>query len=112
MKVYSSPIPFEYDYSDYNHKAYCEAEDKHQETLKAWLVENGYTGKNTGRILSEPVADGSAMYMLAEGKRSFLVHLPYGDAYQSRDVSFLPKAEVLRRIEAKERLNELFKKAS
>jgi hypothetical protein len=27
------------------------------------------------------------------------MHLPYGDAYQYRDVEFLPKDEIIRRID-------------
>lgn len=103
MKVFRLPkdVPAPVvDYSFYNREKEASAEKEHCEKLKAFLIRNGYTGKHTGELVTFPVADGYAVYMMAEGSRSCLIHLPYGDGYHYRDVSFLPKAEIIRRIAA------------
>lgn len=111
MKIYSCPeeLPApEIDYANYDHKKVQEQEDAHRERLKNWMIQNGYTGARTGQILRVGIGDGYAQYMLAEGSKSFLMHLPYGDAYHSPDVQYLPKKEVLRRIEADKSLASIF----
>lgn len=116
MKVYSAPeeLKYEPDYTNYDPTAFAEAEDMHREALVAWLREAGYTGKKTGAELQIPHADGYARYMFADargtgtGLKSCLIHLPYGDAWDSRDVEFLPQKEVLKRIAQTERVNALF----
>lgn len=85
-----------------------ELQKEHQIQLEAWLRKNGWNGKNTGKIARFRVADGYAAYMMADGPKSVLVHLPYGDRYHYRDVEFLPKKEVLKRIEAHEKLAKFF----
>ncbi len=48
------------------------------------------------------MADGYALYMFADaGAKSVLVHLPYGDGYDYPDVRYIPKTEVLRRMNSK-----------
>lgn len=114
MKVYSLPEEVPAPVPDYRNKGWNEISkeyDEHQAQLEAWLRANGYDGKNTGGIFRAPVADGYAVYMLAEGSKSFLVHLPYGDAWHYNDVEFLPKREILKRINADKRMREAFAKA-
>jgi hypothetical protein len=112
MKVYSVPeeVAFaEPDYANYDFKREQAREVEHRERLKAWMVENGFSGEHTGKIVRFGVADGYAQYMMADkGRSSFLVHLPYGDAYHYRDVEFLPRAEVIRRLEAEDKLQSIF----
>lgn len=98
MKVYATPIAFEHNYQNDTATEVARI-DAHKASLRSWLADNGYKGKNSGKIASFGVADGSAQYMLADGKGSFLIHLPYWDAYQYRDVQFLPKKEIVRRLE-------------
>lgn len=112
MKIYSCPdqVPApKPDYSHYDHAKEQAAEEAHMADLKRWLILAGYTGKHTGKIYRDGVADGYALYMLADGSKACLIHLPYGDGYQSRDAQFLPKAEIVRRIEADARLSAMFK---
>jgi hypothetical protein len=102
MKVYGTPehIKLTPDYSNYNRVEEQRKEDEYKAAIKQWLVSEGYTGPHTGEIIRFGVADGYAQYMFADGgRRSFLVHLDIGDAYQYRDVEYIPKAEILRRIE-------------
>lgn len=103
MEVCALPKDLEYpdaDYKNYDLKREIKREEEHQDALKTKLIEMGFTGKHTGGILRVAFADGYAQYMMADGGRnkSYLVHLPYGDAWHSSDVKFLPKKEVVKRI--------------
>ena len=114
MKVYSCPKSCpapELDFGNYDHAKQTAAEEEHQRDLVKWLVAHGYTGKHTGLIYTEGVADGCAEYMLADGSKSFLIHLPYGDGYQSRNVEFIPKREIIKRGIARDKLNKMFSHA-
>jgi hypothetical protein len=112
MKVYSCPaeVPAPTpNYRNYDSAKELAAEKKHQADLAKWLKTMGYKGKHTGGIYSVCVADGKAAYMLADGPtKSILIHLPYGDAYESRDVEFIPKKEIIRRIEAEKKFREIW----
>lgn len=112
MKVYGIPeeVPFaEPDYTNYNRDREEARENAHMEQLKEWMIANGYDGEHTGKTLGFGVADGYARYMLADkGRQSFLMHLPYADAYQYRDVEFLPRKEILARIEQDEKRAAFF----
>jgi hypothetical protein len=102
MKIYSCPdqVPAPTpDYRNYDRAKEDAAEKKHMADLKAFLKKAGYTGKYTGEIYKDGVADGYALYMVMDGPKSGLVHLPYGDGYESRDAGFLPKKEIIARIE-------------
>jgi len=113
MKVYSLPkelratLP-EHDYLNDSWKICDRREQEHREAVKQWFIDHGFTGKNTGGILQMPMGDGYAEYMLAEGSKSCLIHLPYGDAWNDPDVEFLPKKEVVKRIKGREEIAKLF----
>lgn len=116
MKVYSLPEELETTLPilSLNWKEYAAAEKEHAASVKAWLIDNGFTGLKTGHELLIPIADGHACYMFADargtgsGQKSFLVHLPYGDAWHSRDVEFLPQSEVLKRLIDPAKREEMF----
>ncbi|WP_285905119.1 hypothetical protein [Pseudodesulfovibrio pelocollis] len=114
MKIYSCPasLEFTYDYSKYFAEGYSKAEEEHKTQLLQFLKDAGYTGENTGRIYKEPVADGYAMYMYADTPtgKAILIHLPYGDSYSSMNAQYVPKEEILRRIEADEQIDAMFSK--
>lgn len=113
MKVYalpeSLPAP-QIDYMNYNAEKAQAQEAAHTASVKAWLIAQGYKGKHTGRVVRFGVADGYALYMIADGPKSFLIHLPYVDGYQYRDVAFLPKKEIIRRADADDAFHVLFTK--
>ncbi len=106
MKVYALPdelIFADPDYRNYDRDAEVAREAKHQEQIKAWLISKGYTGKHTGRIYSAQVADGYAQYMFADaGAKSFMFHLPYGDAYQDRAIAHMSKTAVIKYMDAQD----------
>ncbi len=115
MKVFSLPPELaapEPDYSNYDRDADQAAEEAHKAQVKAALIDAGYTGPYTGEIYSEGVADGSALYMLADGKgkygSSFLFHLPYGDGYQSRNIQYVPKKAIIDGIKREREYAKLF----
>lgn len=114
MQVFDLPdeVPFaEPDYAHYDFDKEQARQQQHIEQLRKWLKDSGYNGPDSGKIVSFPVGDGYAQYMLADaprGMKSGLIHLPYGDAYQYRDVGFLPKAEILRRIAETAKINAIF----
>jgi hypothetical protein len=116
MKIYATPeeVPTpEFDYSNYDAKKIEAQEDQHKADLKKWIISMGYDKPLTGEILREPVADGYAQYMVADGGRQWaLIHLEYGDAYHSRNVEFLTKAEVKKRIQAAKDIRAMFKSKS
>lgn len=112
MKIYSLPVELEKSVpqitSDFVYEVYSEAIKAHKAKVKEYLHRIGYTGRHTGKIYSTPVADGSAEYMVADGSGSFLLHLPYGDAYHDPYVVYLPKKEILKRIDARSKFSKLF----
>lgn len=113
MKIYSCPkeVPApQPDYAKYDHVKEDAAEKDHMKRLAEWLRSKGFTGKYTGEVYSTGVADGSANYMMADSPKSFLIHLPYGDGYHARDIQFVPKKEIIKRIEDRKRFRELFRK--
>ncbi len=112
MQVYALPDELEatvptIDYTDH-YNDWLKREKEHKELVKTWLHDNGYNGRGTGGILQMPMADGYAEYMLADGNPSFLFHLPYGDGYHSPNVDFLPKKEVVKRINGRKAVAKLF----
>ena len=113
MKIFDCPneIPApQVDYKNYDSDKNQRDEEEHGEQLKTWLKANGYPGKYTGEIFRVGIADGYAQYMVADGRTFCLIHLPYGDAYDSQDVQFLPKKEIIRRVEAGKKFAALWKK--
>jgi hypothetical protein len=87
------------DYAHYEPAKEAMREQEHQAKLAAWLKANGYPGKYTGEIYRTPRADGSANYMMADGPKSCLIHLPYGDAWDDPNVQYIPKKAIIEYIE-------------
>lgn len=96
------------DFDNYDVQRCDDDRAAHSLALKEWLIGNGFTGPNTGRILRIPMADGYAKYMYADRANPHLVHLPYGDGWHHPDVKFLPPKEVIRRMDESDRLDAVF----
>lgn len=113
MKVYGCPKGYEAPELDFDADWQAE-EAAHTERLKQHLIESGHNGKYTGEVVSFPVADGSAQYMLVEGsgrygKRAFLIHLPYGDGYNYGGIEHFPKADIIKKIEQQRAMAQIFR---
>lgn len=78
--------------------------------LRAWLAENGYTGKLAGKEVRWPRADGYARYMVASLRPLRLFHLPLGDAWNLDPIFLrgLTAADVKANVESAARMRELF----
>jgi hypothetical protein len=103
MKTYALPeaVPVpHFDYMNYDNTKVAAQEAQHTADLKAYLIAQGFKGKHTGRIYREQVADGYALYMMADGRGSCLIHLPYCDGYSSRTVHAMTKKGVLEIMDA------------
>lgn len=76
------------------------------------LLRGGLLAWLTGEILYFPIADGSAAYMVAEGSKTILIHLPIHDAWSLPDWQLrgLTKTEVKNRVAADKRWAKLFGK--
>lgn len=110
MKVHSFPEELAATLPDFMAGGYQEAVERHMLTVITWLNDNGYDGKNTGRVLSVRYADGHANYMFAHRTGgSALIHLPYWDGWHSQDVQYIPQKVVLERIAVRERLTTFLK---
>lgn len=115
MQVFSCPEECAWvdpDVVNYNWNTEWKRQAEHQAKLKAYLIENGYKGKYTGGTCSFGVADGSAQYMLADGNgrfgRSFLIHLPYGDAYHYHGIQHFPKKAIVEYVKQEAKRNAYF----
>jgi hypothetical protein len=115
MKVYSFPegitVPV-LDFTKIDLPALHAAEQEATRQAAEALREQGYTGENTGEEFSIPHADGAARYMVAEGppgSRVFaLVHLPYGDKWDSPYSRRVTKKDVLASIARRRNLPSIF----
>lgn len=113
MKVYAAPahIKLVPDYNNYDRNKEQKKEDKYKADIKAWAESKGYTGPRTGETVKFGVADGYAEYMYAcgpGGAKAFLIHLEICDGYQYRDVEFLPKKEILTRMDFDRKMEAAF----
>ena len=113
VKIYSCPDEVAFadpDYANYDTNVELARQETHSAELKAWLLANGWAGPRTGQILQEPHADGYALYMYgdAEGRKACLIHLPYGDKWNSPNVEHLPKKEILARMDRTAALKSMF----
>lgn len=113
-KIYSSPssveIPSLKLIDNASVQAYNKACDEFKEKLKAFLEKRNPNGKNVGEVISFPVADSSAEYMVASMKPVELIHLPLWDAWEFQYVSRLTAKDVQQKIDSTKALNKLFSK--
>lgn len=101
MKVYACPEECpapEPDYKNYDFAKEQKRQEEHSAKLKQWLIDAGYSGSHTGDIFAMPMGDGYAQYMIGDkGRSGILIHLPYGDAWDSPNAQYIPYKEVIRR---------------
>jgi hypothetical protein len=109
IKIFASPKDLPFPSFRDSYESYMEEVKKHTQDLTDRLKAMGYTGKNTGKIASFPVADGFAQYMAVESNKIFgLIHLEYGDAYMFPYINRLTKKDILQNIARTEAIKNLF----
>jgi hypothetical protein len=117
MKVYACPEtikkPNLFVNGQFDRGSYALQEDAFYAELKTHLQGLGYTGSNTGEKVRFPIADGYAVYVVAENTngRFMLIHSPLGDAYSipAPYARGLNKKDILENIRHQKALSELFK---
>ena len=114
MKVYGLPTQLAYttEYSNYSYEKEKAKEEQTLAALKTFMVEGGYDGPLTGEIVRFGVADGYAQYMFCDGgRKSCLIHLPFGDAWSYPYIERLTKKDILDNITSAKRMAALFGRA-
>jgi hypothetical protein len=110
--IYSAPEEIKepkIDFSGgFNRKEHLAKEAKYIDDIKAFLAKNGYKGKNMGKVIRFPVADGYAQYMVISMRPLMLMHLPLGDAYNFQYAHLLTEKEVNQKVKQQEALDKLF----
>jgi hypothetical protein len=124
--VYSTPehLP-EPDFGDFFGKedkgaeAYFAAIAEHTEKLAAWCRGEHESvgvrpGPLVGEVISWPVADGKAQYMVYTTKPLALLHLDYGDGYQVDPIMIrgLRVTDVKEKVRQAKALSEIFGRRS
>lgn len=110
-QIYSPPEDFpqppEIDYQNYDSVAHQNAENEWLEQLSEYCRENGL-GKYAGKIVRDGVADGYAMYMIFALRPLILIHIPLGDAWQSRWAHRWTSSDVRQMADQYERIQKMF----
>ena len=93
----------------FDRNAYFEAQEAYIEEVRVHLRALGWSVKpNFGEVITYPIADGCAQYMVVDSKAAKLVHLPLGDAYESEVAHLSKSKDILAAIQRRKSLNEMF----
>jgi hypothetical protein len=112
-KAYSAPEGITWEFPKDWHNDYEPSVKKYENELRSWVKKNTDSKSPlVGKIVSTPVADGCAQYMIFRTKPLELIHMDIGDAWHADRVWVrgLRLSDVKQMIEAEERLNALFRK--
>jgi len=110
MTIYNVPkqvkLP-EVDFSNYNHAKEIAKEEKFLKELRAFIKPHS-NSKLNGKIVTFPVADSCAQYMIVSIKPCAMVHLPLGDAWEFPYVKNLKGKDIKFKVEQQEVMDKLF----
>lgn len=110
-KIFSPPDGLTQPTLDFaNFANYQKGCEDYKENLKKMLLKRNPNGKNVGEIISFPVADGTADYMVAKMQPLELVHIPLMDAWEFNYVHLLKAKDVQEKIDQQKALEKLFSK--
>lgn len=107
-KIYSPPSSVKV--PEFNWKSvgtYKNECEKFVNALKEFCIKRK-NAEHIGEVISFPVADGVAQYMVASLSPVELIHLPLWDAYQFDYANRLTKIDIIEKINQKKALDELF----
>ena len=85
-------------------------EDRYVNELKDFLKKNGYTSKNAGVVISFPMADSSASYMVMSMKPVQLMHLRVGDEWEFQYAHLMTAKEIQEKIDHRKSMEDFWKK--
>jgi hypothetical protein len=105
-KVYAPPK--EIRVPDFDPENWQKADKEFIQKLRDYCLANG-TGDLRGEVVSFPVADGAASYMVFTTKPLAFIHMPLGDAWQFQYVNRLTLADVKKQVKRRKALDELFR---
>jgi len=89
--------------------AYFKKEEEYLKKVQEWCKKHG-SGKYAGEVITFPVGDGKAVYVVWKLKPVSLIHVPLGDAWQFQYAHRLTAADVKKEIEGARALAALFTK--
>lgn len=114
-KVYSPPEGFSPpDITDFikpgkfQTQEYHEACDKYMRDIKDWAKKES-PDSEAGKMISFPVADGKALYIVFSLKPVTLIHVNTGDAYQYQYAHRLTASDIRKEIKRTEFLTDIFR---
>ena len=117
-RLSATPYPWKWREPEYdfpNITSFEEVLKQEQAALDALVRQSAELppGQVVGAVLSWPVADGQAFYLVIREKPLTLQHIPYGDAWRVDPVLIrgLRRDDVLRMLEAEKRFQEIFARA-
>jgi len=112
-KIYSAPKeiaePEFHVNGEFNMDAYNEDTERYRKEVADYAKKYG-KGKLAGKIVSFPIADGSASYVVFSSSPVQLLHLADGDAYQFPYANRLTASDIKERIGYDEAMVEIFRK--
>lgn len=112
-KIYAPPIELGFPPKithPFNFAAYEAACDEYTRGLQAWAKAQG-RHKDAGEVITFPVADGCAVYVVLSLKPVELIHVPVGDAWQFQYANRLTATDVRDKIRSAKALAKIFSKA-
>jgi hypothetical protein len=108
--IYSPPPELGEPTFDYkvDYKTNLKMEEEWVDNLRSW-VKNEFGNKEyVGEIICDPVADGYAQYMIASLHPLKLIHLPIGDAWNSKWAHKWSVKDVKSMVNSQKALKEIF----
>lgn len=110
-KIYGPPkeIPVpKLNVAGFDFERYQKDEEEYTQKLRDYCQVNGGNEDSVGEIISFPVGDGYAQYMVFNTKPVVLIHMPLGDAWQFRYANRLTRKDVLAEVNRGRKIKELF----
>ena len=116
-RLASTPYPWKWREPEYDYPNITSFEtvlQEEQEALEALIEKSANLppGQVVGAVLSWPVADGRAFYIVTKEKPLTLQHIPFCDAWHIDPILIrgLRKDDVVRMLEAERRFQEIWDK--
>jgi hypothetical protein len=113
-KIYAPPEEFKLpDISKYldDFKGYIKACESYTNKIKAWVKKNyGSSCPEAGEVVSFPVADGAASYIIVTLKPVQLIHVDTYDGYQYPFINRLTASDIRKKYNQEKALRSIFSK--